>query len=259
MRKTWLLILVITLTMGYVVSAQDDGIGLTVGAELGMIDVTNEKVPYIMPMLIYENAFLDGALDLYAELDYTFCFKKYGSDFPQWLYFDFALGYNLSLGSASTLSFLAENEFDTIQIAPGKEKTGIFTPGVRFTQGLDAGDIYFQLGVPIYYMDAEGMGLDFTFGWASTFGLGIELTQHNSMKPEFGYVGLDFIVSYETGPIYFEVEVDTYKEMDYGVIITPEFDYSFNNFTVYAKCEFAGVAGKGDMVISPAVGVKISF
>jgi hypothetical protein len=260
--------------MGYVVAAEedDDGIGLTVGLEFGVENVNEgnggSKDPYLSPMLIYEKSFLDGALDLYAELDYFFYFNKVGGDFRQELYFDLSLGYNLSLGNASTLSFILENEFDRFIIAPSPSGsnsiTGIFTPAVKFNQEFDFGDLYAQLGAPITYMQYEknadlGVGLDLTLGWASTFGLGIELIEHNSITPDAGYTGLDLIISYETGPIYFEVEIDTYKDMDAGITIIPDFEYSFKAFTFYANCTFDYVGSKGDIEISPAIGVKFSF
>jgi hypothetical protein len=76
-----------------------------------------------------------------------------------------------------------------------------------------------------------------------------------------GYSGFETIISFEREPIYFEVEVIIPKEIsDEGATITPEFDFSFGNFTFYAKCEFAGVGiSGGDAVISPGIGVKYSF
>jgi hypothetical protein len=255
--------------MGYVMAAdEDDGIGLTVGLEFGVENINLDKQPYLAPMLIYEKSFLDGALDLYAELDYYFYFKKADGSFPQLLYFDFSLAYNLGLGSASTLSFILENEFDTLNLAPrysgSNNLTGIFTPAVKFNQEFGFGDLYAQVGLPITYIQEDksaktGLGLDFTLGWASTFGLGIELFQYNFITPDSGYGGLNITLSYETGPLYFEVEVDTYKNFDGGIDIIPEIDYSISSLTLYANCAFEGVGGKGKVAISPAIGIKFSF
>jgi len=262
-------------------AAGDEGIGLSVGLEFGIENINKaddeELNPYLMPMLIYENSFLDKTLDVYAELDYKFGFAKTpnedGDDAnPQSMYIDLMIGYNLSLGSASTLSFILENEFDELIISPRyKEKnalTGILTPAVKFNQELGIGDIFAQIGAPITYVqyqkDADtAIGLDFTLGWNSTFGLGVEAKFCTLIVPgdDVGYKGIETIVSYETGPVYFEVETIIPKEIsDEGVTITPEFDYSFRNFTFYVKSEFAGIGlSEGDAIISPGLGVKYSF
>jgi len=257
-------------------AAEDEGIGLTAGLELGISNITEsndgDMGPYLMPMLIYEKSFLDGALDLYAELDYTFGFAKDDGANPQSLYVDLMLGYNIGFGSASTLSIILENEFDEIKIAPkisGENSiTGIFTPAVKFNQTLDIGDLYAQIGAPITYMqydkDADmGIGLDFTVGWSSAFGLGLEYTASSLLAPSSasGYTSSEVIVSYDSEPIYFEVDAIIPKEINNeGVTITPEFDYSFKKFTFYIKCEFAGIGvSHGDIIMSPALGIKYSF
>jgi hypothetical protein len=230
-----------------------------------------------MPLLIYENSFLDDALDVYVELDYTFGLSKEPNDDgdetnPQSIYLDLMIGYNLSLGDASTLSFILENEFDEFIISPSfkdsNKITGIFTPAVKFNKEFDFGDLFAQIGIPVtyiqYYKEADSeIGLDFTFGWNSTFGLGFQAKVCNLLVPGdyAGYLGLEAIVSYETEPVYIEVEIIIPKEISSeGVTITPQIDYSFRNFTFYANFEFAGIGiSGGNVSISPALGVKYSF
>jgi hypothetical protein len=262
-------------------AAGDEGIGLSAGLEFGIENVSkanNEELkPYLMPLLIYENSFLDDTLDLYAELNYTFgCSKEPNDDgnkvFPQSVYLDLMMGYNLGMGSASTLSFILENEFDEIIISPRLDAenalTGIFTPSVKFNQNFNFGDLFAQVGAPITYIqydkDADtAVGLDFTLGWNSAFGLGIEAKILTLLVPgdNAGYSGLETTISYENGPVYFEVETIIPKEIgDEGITITPQFDYSFRAFTFYANCEFSAIGlNGGDVVISPALGVKYSF
>ena len=261
--------------------ADDEGIGLSVGLEFGIGNVNkaddNEIEPYLKPMIIYGQSFLDDALDISAELDYIFGFTKVpNSDgdekFPQSLYFDLMAAYNLYLGSASTLSFSLENELDEFIISPRLEDSnniiGTFTPAVKFTQELDFGDLYAQISVPLTYVqpdkDADtGLGLNFTVGWVSTFGLGLEAKILTSILPgdDAGYAGLDMIISYEAGSIYADVEIIIPHQIsEDGVSITPEFDYSLGNFTFYTNCEFAGIGVDGGSVrISPALGAKYSF
>jgi hypothetical protein len=290
MKKFIFLVLALCMAAGFAAAEDenededvglDQGIGLSVGLEFGTgnINKANDEdmAPYLMPMLIYENSFLDDSLDIYAELDYTFGFSKEPNDdgdevFPQSIYLDLMAGYNLGLGSASTLSFILENEFDEILISPRFEEinalTGIFTPAVKFNQEFDFGDIFAQIGVPITYIqydkDADsGVGLDFTLGWNSTFGLGIEAKVCTLLAPtdDNGYTGFEAIISYETGPIYIEVEtIIPQKIGDEGVTITPQFEYSFLDFTFYVNCEFAGLGlDEGDASITPALGVMYSF
>lgn len=280
MKRYILLFFVMCMAAGFAV-ADDEGIGLTVGLEFGIGNINKandgEISPYLMPMLIYENTFLDETLDVYAELDYTLGFTKEPNDDgkdvnPQSIYLDLMVDYNLSLGSASTLTFILENEFDEIIISPKFKDinalTGIFTPAVKFNHELDFGGLSAKIGIPITYVqydkDADtALGLDITLGWNSNFGLGIETIFYTSLVPvdDSGYTGVEAIVSYETEPVYFEIDVFIPKEIsDEGASITPEFDYSFQNFTFYINCEFAGIGiNGGKVIVSPALGVKYSF
>jgi len=275
MKRFLVFFLVLVLGAGFA-AAQD--VGLTVGLEFGLGNVGKayggDVAPYLMPMLIYENAFIDGALDLYGELDYTLGFSKElnakGEEvLPQSLYIDLSVGYNLSLGDASTLSFILENQFDTIELSPSDLVTGIFTPAIRFNQGFDDfGDIYVQVGFPITYFpnvkDADtSTGLDSTIGWSSSFGLGLEAIVYTLIAPSeaAGYVGFETTVSYENDAVY--CELNAYFPSDIkaeGITITPEFDYSFGSLTAYLFIEFAGIGSDGgEVVITPAIGIKYSF
>jgi len=283
MKKLIFSFLVLFMAVGFVLAA-DESSGLSVGLEAGIMNINKaydaDMEPYLMPMLIYEQAYLNGAVEINAELDYTFGFKRVpnsdGNDvFPQSLYFDFMVGYNIGFSSVSTLSVILENEFDELIISPRYSEsnniTGIFTPAVKYNHVLDLGDIFFMLGAPITYIqdykDADAIiGFDFTFGWYSNFGLGIEAKTKMQFLPSSkdkgaGYQGVEALVSYEIDPIYFEVLTEISNDIKTGgVTVTPEFDYSFNNMTFYAKCKFnnIGIEG-GKVIISPALGLKFSF
>jgi len=258
-------------------AAEDEGIGLSVGLEFGIENVNKandeDMNPYLMPMLIYENSFLDETLDVYAELDDKLGFTQVPNDDgdevnPQSMYIDLMIGYNLGLGEASTLSFILENE-DEIIISPrltnGINLTGIFTPAVKYNHSLNFGDLFAQIGAPITYYDIAVdtvIGLDLTLGWSSTFGLGIEAKIRTLLSPgdDAGYTGFEAIISYEAESIYAEVQTIIPKEIDFeGITITPKFDYSFKNFTFYIKCEFARIGVDGGLSVTPALGVKYSF
>jgi hypothetical protein len=283
MKNTFIVLLVMLITVNFSVTADEEeyeGLGLFLGLETGVVNINKadkeDREPYVMPFIIYEKALLDGALDIFAELDYTFGYIKTPSEdkrevFPQSLYFDLLLAYNLGLGNASTLSFLLENEFDEFIIAPSVKKdnniTGIFTPAVNFNQGFDFGDLYARVGSPITYIQNEKnadtlVGLDLTLGFYSAFGLGLEAKALTLLVPGEGrgYLGLEALITFETGPVYFEVLAEIPKDIsEEGVIITPEFDFSFGNFTVYTFCEFTGIGAGGSIGISPAIGIKYSF
>ena len=277
MKKFLVLFLALSMAVTFTVAAQT---GVTVGVEGGIGNVTEvndaKMTPYVMPMFIFDRSFMNGALDLYAELDYTFGFEKEpnkdGDDvFPQSLYVDLLAGYNLGIGRASTLSFILENEFDEIIISPrssdGNNITGIFTPAVKFTQGFGIGDVYARVGAPITYIqdnkDADlGAGLDFTLGWNSRFGLWLEATMHMLLAPsdDTGYTGLDASAYFDTGLINIGADVTVPSEVsDLGLTVTPKVTVSLGSLSVYAKCEFAGLGSDSDMILSPAVGITFSF
>ena len=283
MKKIIILLVALTMVAGFTFA---EDIGLTAGLEFGLNAVnkpngTDDMYPYLMPYVYYENSFLDGALDLYTELDYTFGFTKDADDnFPMDLWWDLALGYNLSLGSASNLTFLAENELGIEFVEKmGDTLWGIFRPGVKFSQGIDnVGDLYGQIDVPIGYGDDDILlGLDITAGWASTFGLGLKAKAHMLFMPDYldtGFTGIDIKATYSSGPLYGEVEFRIAKEINSyfpssyfdgsyfkgGFAIIPKFQYTIiPNLNAYIKCAFGGIGSDGDIVISPALGVTYSF
>jgi hypothetical protein len=250
-------------------AADDKGICLTAGLEFGAVNVyeanDNNMNYYLKPMLIYENSFLGNTLDIYTELDYTIGFKIPADDGinSQSLYFDFMLGYNLSLGSVSTLSFSLENEFDELTIIPQLTLTGIFTPAVKYNHKFGFGDLFARVGAPItYYNDANATaGLDLTLGWNSTFGLGIETKLCTLLAPEdvIGFHGVETIISFVTGAVYIKIEtIIPMATSVVGATITPEFNLSVWDLTLYLKCEFSGI-GSGDTIMSPGVGVKFTL
>ena len=277
--KKMLVLLVVLILAGGVVFAQDSGFSL--GVEFGIEDINEPKDawgPYLMPMLIYENSFLNGAVDINGELDYTYEFTKTkpasGKEYnPQKLDFDLGLGVNFELGYSSTLSLLAENE-NSVDIAPKPADfldslNGTFTPGIKFTQGIDFGDIYAQADVPITYRDHGKVekftsGLNFTAGWDSSFGFGIKVKEYNSLTPASArewFTHFDVTLSYETDFFYGEVLAEIPRKFADGVTVTPTLECYLGSFTFYGFCEFDGIAAKrdGGIRISPGIGVKVSF
>ena len=135
MKKFLAFFLVMSLAVSFAAAEDEDneGVGLSVGLEFGFEDIGDEeRVPYLMPLLVYEKSFFDDALDLFAEIEYTVGFTG-ESELEQSLALDFMAGYNLKLGDANTLSLILQNEFDEMAISPGFSLDGIFTPAVKFT------------------------------------------------------------------------------------------------------------------------------
>jgi hypothetical protein len=265
--------------------AQEDGIGLTAKAEFGIGNINEgknsdgtdaKKTFVIVPGLEYENSFLDEALDVFAEVDYTIEIPtEDDGKTTHVLYLEEEVGYNLGLGEAMTLSIILNNQ-NNITVSPEVETgfnpfDGVLEPSLKFAFSAGFGEIWAQAGLPIGYAAGEGgaskdggdttLDAYLTLAYYSTFGLGIELTPNLALSPDSDYAGFDILVNYENGPIYAEVEVNLPKKIDDdGVTVTPEFDYSLNSFTFYVKSEFGGIGLKeGDVQISPALGVKYSF
>jgi len=258
MKKVFVVLLSLFMTVSFTAFGDEES-GLSAGLEFGIANVSSdERMPYLMPMIIYEQSFLDEALDIYAELNYTFGFAE---ELEQSLYLDLIVGYNLGLGESSTLSFILQNRFDEITIPDGSF-AGIFTPAIGFNQELNFGNIFTIFGLPVYYnnnkdSDTE-LGLNFTLGWESSFGLGLEFTVLTMISGGYRYDSLEAIARFETDPIYIEVIAEIPSEIDYGITITPLIEYVIGNFSLYAKCEFAGL-GADKISFSPALGIKYSF
>jgi hypothetical protein len=249
MRKILVFILALVLIVSFV-KADEDGIGLTVGVEFGIGDINKpddaeEIYPYLVPFIIYEHSFLDGAVDLYTELGFVLGFwDEYNKDaetvMPMWLYFNLNLGYNLFLNDGFTVTFNLKNEFDEIMLTPRFEDSnnmvGIFTPAIKFNQERDFGDIFFKVGIPITYMqhykDADTeFAFHLTAGWSGNLGS------------------------------YFEIKAAIPQNMNYGFSLVPFFSYAFNSgLELFAYCRFDAIAADGmDVAISPAIGVMFSF
>ena len=248
------LLLVLILVTGF---AFAEDLGLTAGLEFGISNVNDEdRAPFITAILEYETTFLNDAVSLFTELDYTFAFSD---DNPMDLYWDLELGYNFRFGRISTISILLENElFFTFK--PENDTYGIVSPGIEYFHNTRLGDIYLNAFFPISYATDDHVGMDFTIGWVSKSGrLGLELMATHTITPDFGYTNKRLVVFYKTGPVYFEVETWFPESIgDSGVIIIPRLELSFNAFTFYTYCEFGGL-GADAITISPAIGAKFSF
>jgi len=258
--------------------------GLIVGLEFGIEDVNcdDARMPYLTGRISYGHSFLDEALEVYAKLEYT---SGLAGDFNQSLYFSQMVGYNLGLNDEAVFSFILLNEFDKFRFSHGHDHdghdhdeenivTGIVTPALLFNYELDFGDLYAKVGLPVTYIqydknaDTE-VGVDFTLGWSSLIGFGLEATVFNRIIPgdHAGFIGVEAIISYEIEPFYFELSAFIPKEADeIGFTLTPHIEFEFYTFTFYLNCRFAGLGAHEDdhghdhsLSITPALGIKYSF
>ncbi|MDR3284392.1 MAG: hypothetical protein LBS97_04335, partial [Treponema sp.] len=93
-------------------AAEEGGIGITGGVELGFGDVADKTVLSLMPNVVFERSF--GSLDVFGELDYTVVLDDPAG---QELADEIELGYNFSLSEAGTLAVILNNQ-NTFFLAP---------------------------------------------------------------------------------------------------------------------------------------------
>jgi hypothetical protein len=234
--------------------------GLTPKLEVGFGDVADEAELSFTPGVEYATSF--GAVDLSAELDYTVTLAD--PDPTHEIYEEVELGYNLSLGAASVLSIIVNNSnLFYLSPAPKGNATheGTLEPSLLYVQTLDFGDVSAQLGFPIDYLKGEDGETSaeayLTLGWASTFGLGVELTGTLGLSPDSEYSETALVLSYEQSIFYGEVEFTADKEFKtFG--ITPDIEISVDAWTFYVSATI-GIPDGGDTKFSPAIGARYSF
>jgi hypothetical protein len=241
-------------------SDEGGGIGLSAGLELGAGNVLERGVFSIMPNVVFERSF--EGLDVFGELDYTAAFDE-----PQTaheLALEVELGYSLTLSQAGALAFTVNNQ-DTFFLSPALEEgltnTGVVEPAAQYTHALASiGDIWGKVGLPITYLTGiEGesaLGLNVTAGWASTFGLGLELTGSFDLAPEAGF-GMGLLATYESGRYYCEVEVTAangFKDWE----VLPELDVTFGAVVLTARLQLTKADG-ADWELKPFIGAGYQF
>jgi hypothetical protein len=236
----------------------EGGIGLTAGLELGFGNVLDKAVVSLMPNVVFERSF--DRLDLFGELDYTAAFDD---PVGQELAFEAELGYNLPVSEAGTVSFFLNNQ-NTLFLAPKLEEwlthTGVLEPALRYTHTLVPGDFWAKAGLPFDYLTGvEGetaLGIYFTAGWDSNFGLGVELTGNFAIDPDADFTGWGLVVNYEKDLFYCELEINPGKEFTDWEIF-PEIDVTLGSFVLTARAEIKNA--DSDWSLAPFIGVGYQF
>lgn len=293
MKKFLVFFLALSLLGGF---AFANDLGLTAGLDFGINELNNDAndsamdTAFIRPTVVYENSF--GDVDLYAELGIPFWVN------PEfWLGIELKLegAYNLALTSEGTLSFILGSEifisavydedkfvFPTPTRRSMRYIAGLYTaddvveawvmPGVKYTHALSDFSIFGQVNVPLLLascIDAlDYVGLDFILGFNMTNGFGLEVEIANWLQTPMEETDMFHHVwitpSFETGPIYAELEVGipTYEDgiKFEGVTIIPEFRYMImDNFQAYLNLPIQGIASDNDVVIGLGLGARFSF
>jgi hypothetical protein len=260
LRKRLFCFLVVAAICGHAAAQEgDDGVGLTAGLELGLANVDRRTVLGITPYVVYEKSF--GNLDVYGELDYT---MELARPVGNSLYLEGELGYNIPFNDIQKLSFIVNNQ-DTFFIAPPLEAPatheGTLEPSAKYTHTLGFGDLYGQIGLPVDYMTGIigeiSTGAYLRLGWASGFGLGLELTGNIALSPESGYDSTGLLVSYESGSFYGEIEIEVDRTLG-GISVKPEVDLSLiGSWTFVIRAEIEKVGRYS--TFRPFIGAQYSF
>lgn len=289
MRKIALIILTFCMAVGTVAAQDDDGMGLYVGAEIGILDLSEAAdMTDIRPYVGYEASF--GDIDVNAELGVNILTHDEGS--PT---LDINVGgtYNISISDASKLAFnfgvwayfpfddekygfslVSPYGYDELTMLMGNKFNMHLNLGAKFTQTLDIGDLYFGIDVPFLLIhdtaDAFDMALlNFTTGLDMESGLGFGLKFYGwignkDFIDEFALL-LDIFASYTSGPLFFGVTVGIPMVEDgikyVGLAITPEFSCTLDmGLKLYAELPISGIgADEGDSILGLTVGAKFSF
>jgi hypothetical protein len=277
MRKFLALFLALSL-VGGVAFAQD--LGMTAGAEFGITDLDEAgDTAYLRPFFIYENDTLVDGLELYAEIGVPFWIN------PEfWMGVDLTLKgtYHLNLSAlppAGTLSIILESQ--TAMIAVDDTWAGalidsasVLVPGIRYTHELDNLSLYGQIDVPfLLFSGTDGVdpfdfvGLDFTLGFFTDFGFGLELTIENWITWEDESSFFDYVYVtpfYEAGPLYAEVSfaIPTFEDgfKTDGLSITPEVQYLImDNLQAFLNFTISGIGSDDGTGFGMGLGVMFSF
>jgi hypothetical protein len=240
-------------------AAEKGGIGITAGVEMGFGNVADKTVVSLMPNVVFERSF--GSLDVFGELDYTVALDDPAE---QELADEIELGYNLPLSATGTIAFFLNNQ-NTFFLAPeleeGSTHEGVLEPAVQYTHTLKPGDFSGKIGLPFDYLtgikDETALGMYLTAGWASNFGLGLELTGNIALDPDADFAGWGLLASYERGRVYGEVEITTGKEFKDWEFL-PEIDVTLGSFVLTVRAEISKPDG-GDLAFTPFLGVGYQF
>ena len=275
-----------------------NGFGLGVQFYVGEInkpDGAEDSSPFLLaPRIFYRNSTSDETwvINTHAGFFYGFTkeFDQGGNEVnPKEIYFDLDFGYRWFFAPTYSLSFFIYN-LSYYVFSPELDGTNAFSgylePYIRFTKGMDFGDLYAQAGYGFDYIpirkDSDfsstinltaGVDLNLLGGFGR-----IEATMHNSITPDVRYNGFDVILRYERSIFCALLETSIAKYFDYrdayndgidyldkmGINIYPELNIFFRKFSAFVGCSFDRIGFKNwgedmDVAVTPYVGFRYIF
>jgi len=238
----------------------EDLIGLELGAELGMDNVTGanggDAAFTFTPWVQYMNSF--DALDIYARAKWWFTFDDPMYQSPE---FEIEGAYNIDAGPG-ILSIVLWNE-TAMKICDGESTYGGYLePSVKYALSGDFGTVFFQPGFGIFYdkdVDAQ-YDIAFKVGYSNPIGFGIDFKAfYNVSGGAEEMREYRLLPYYENGPLYFEVDIRTDGEFDV-INMWPYVSYAVTDrITVWTWVGFEGIGGDGDVVVTPIIGASYKF
>lgn len=289
MKRLFLLVVAMSLCM-YMAFANEDGLGLTVGAGFfePNTDADADDDEVVPVGVLYEGTFMDEKLDVTAELIYTHPMDSKADG-------DIAVEvegmYHFAENMAGILTLMVDNS-----LADNSDPTLWLAPGFRYKHTFGFGDLYARADVPLYLgMEENSSAMDIvllklTFNlmrlrdklmtpgtWGAELGLDCILSEPTGNEDTMQ--SLTITPYYETELLYGEVEVSVPMMENgmksEGMTITPLVDInipSVKGLAAVVKVPISGL-GADDVVTDPTkpnetksamtfgfgVGVKYSF
>ena len=225
MKKLAIIFLLLTMLTAFVVA--EDLIGLELGAELGMDNVTGanggDAAFTFTPWVQYMNSF--DALDIYARAKWWFTFDDPMYQSPE---FEIEGAYNIDAGPG-ILSIVLWNE-TAMKICDGESTYGGYLePSVKYALSGDFGTVFFQPGFGIFY-DKDGQERPVTredILVVSPYNMQVNLLE--SMLPAGSRVGtVDKFQGQEAPAVFFSMATSSAEDLPRNI----EFLFSKNRLNV---------------------------
>ena len=206
------LMIVMALSLFVSVAFANEGLGLTVGVGYIEPNLDGDDDEGLAIEVIYEGVFMDGKLEVEAELEYL---HPMNSDLDGEINIEVEATYNFADNMAGILKLEVE-----MPLGDDEDVTIWLTPGYRHKFELGFGALYAQADFPLYLAGA-GDAMDFV-----NFDLTFSLFRLRDYGGEHGFGAELFLHNYLSNP-------DDDADFLQGLTITPYFE----NELLYAELE----------------------
>ena len=263
MKKITILLVMFAFLASFAVA---QNIGLEVGAELGMDNITegNDKDSTFIaaPTLIYANTF--DALDVWARLRFRLWFVE--DNFTMTPYLELNAGYSIPLGPGTLRIGLWDELLITIPEEGDNVTWGYIEPTVRYSYTADFGTIHAQPSVGIEHLTDFDSQIDVNFqvGYFNPIGFGINAKMYLNVSNGVEEMKeIRFLPYYVNGPIYAEVDVrigNPGSGLGDSYIICPYFSYQITSqLRAWAWVWITGAEADDDVQMWPTIGAAWKF